>query len=61
MRPKPSGKSALRPSCTTMRPGRLIRTESPDGSYSRVEFSPWEVFSWDQNDTVLEPGNALVR
>ena len=39
-------------------PGRLIRTESPDGSYSRVDFTPWEVFSWDQNDTVLEPGNA---
>jgi RHS repeat-associated protein len=39
-------------------PGRLIRTESPDGSYSRVDFSPWDVATWDQNDTVLEPGNA---
>jgi RHS repeat-associated protein len=39
-------------------PGRLIRTESPDGSYSRVEFTPWEVVNWDQNDTILEPGNA---
>lgn len=38
-------------------PGRLIRTESPDGSYSRVKFSPWHVTSYDQNDTVLEPGN----
>lgn len=37
--------------------GRLIRTEMPDGSYSRVEFSPWQVTSYDQNDTVLEPGN----
>jgi RHS repeat-associated protein len=39
-------------------PGRLIRTESPDGSYSRVEFTPWDVETWDQNDTLLEPGNA---
>ena len=39
-------------------PGRLIRIDSPDGSYSRVEFTPWEVSTWDQNDTVLEPGNA---
>ncbi len=39
-------------------PGRLIRTESPDGSYSRVEFTPWDVATWDQNDTLLELGNA---
>jgi RHS repeat-associated protein len=38
--------------------GRVVRTESPDGSYSRVEFSPWHVRSFDQNDTVKEPGNA---
>ncbi len=38
--------------------GRLIRTESPDGSYSRVEFSPWHVASYDANDTVREPGNT---
>ncbi|GHO71422.1 hypothetical protein KSC_103140 [Ktedonobacter sp. SOSP1-52] len=38
--------------------GRLIRTESPDGSYSRVEFSPWYVTHSDANDTVSEPGNA---
>ena len=36
---------------------RVIRTELPDGSYSRAEFSPWHVTSFDQNDTVLEPGN----
>jgi RHS repeat-associated protein len=35
-------------------PGRLIRTELPDGSFSRVEFSPWHVLSSDPNDTVLE-------
>ena len=38
--------------------GRTVRTELPDGSYSRVEFSPWHVTTYDQNDTVLEPGNA---
>lgn len=37
--------------------GRPVRTEQPDGSYSRAEFSPWYVTSWDANDTVLEPGN----
>ena len=34
--------------------GRLIRTEFPDGSYSQVEFSPWHVQSFDQNDTVRD-------
>jgi RHS repeat-associated protein len=37
--------------------GRTVRTEMPDGSYSRVEFSPWHVRSFDQNDTVKEPRN----
>ena len=35
-------------------PGRLIRTEFPDGTLSRVEFSPWYVKTFDQNDTVQE-------
>ncbi len=34
--------------------GRLIRTELPDGSFSRVEFSPWHVTSFDPNDTVRQ-------
>jgi len=34
--------------------GRLIRTELPDGTFSRVEFSPWYVSSYDSNDTVTE-------
>jgi RHS repeat-associated protein len=38
-------------------PGRLIRTEFPDGTLSRVEFSPWFSRSFDQTDTVDEPGN----
>jgi RHS repeat-associated protein len=37
--------------------GRQIRTEMPDGTYSRVEFSPWFMATWDASDTV-EPGNA---
>src|SRR5207247_1276829 len=34
--------------------GRTVRTESPDGSFSRVDFSPWHVRTFDQNDTVRE-------
>lgn len=40
--------------------GRTVRVEMPDGSYSRVEFSPWHVRTFDQNDTVQEPGNAWL-
>jgi hypothetical protein len=38
--------------------GRTVRTEMPDGSFSRVEFSPWHVRTFDPNDTVTEAGNA---
>lgn len=41
--------------------GRVIRTEMPDGSFSRVEFSPWHVQTFDQNDTVKEPGNVWFK
>mgnify|MGYP001591386205 CR=1 FL=1 len=34
--------------------GRVVRTEMPDGTYSRVEFSNWHVKTFDANDTVLE-------
>jgi RHS repeat-associated protein len=34
--------------------GRVVRTEMPDGTFSRVEFSPWHVKNFDANDTVLE-------
>jgi RHS repeat-associated protein len=37
--------------------GRVIRTEAPDGSYERVEHSPWHVAAFDANDTVGEVGN----
>lgn len=34
--------------------GRLIRTEYPDGTLSRVVFDSWKQVSFDQNDTVRE-------
>ena len=34
--------------------GRLVRTELPDGTLTRVEFSPWLFKTYDANDTVLE-------
>ncbi|MDI1435403.1 SpvB/TcaC N-terminal domain-containing protein [Polyangium sorediatum] len=37
--------------------GRLIRTDLPNGTHSRVTFTPWQQASWDGNDTVLETGN----
>lgn len=33
--------------------GRAMRTEMPDGSFSRVEFSPWYVRTYDSNDTAF--------
>ncbi len=38
--------------------GRVVRTEMPDGSYSRVEFSPWQVTSYDPNDTAFDPAST---
>jgi YD repeat-containing protein len=35
--------------------GRPVRTELPDGSFSRVEFSPWHVTIHDPNDTAFDP------
>lgn len=34
--------------------GRLIRTEMPDGTLSRVEFDNWHARTFDANDTVTE-------
>ncbi|PRQ09355.1 SpvB/TcaC N-terminal domain-containing protein [Enhygromyxa salina] len=34
--------------------GRMIRTDLPNGTFSRVEFTPWQQTSWDVNDTVLD-------
>ena len=33
---------------------RLVRTDLPDGTFSRAEFATWEQRSFDQDDTVLE-------
>jgi RHS repeat-associated protein len=34
--------------------GRLIKTEMPDGTFSKVEFDSWKQSIYDANDTVLE-------
>jgi RHS repeat-associated protein len=34
--------------------GRLIRTDHPDGTFSKVEFDAWQSFTWDENDTILD-------
>jgi len=34
--------------------GRLVRTDMPDGTHSRVEMTPWHLWKYDQNDTVLD-------
>ncbi|MFT6046155.1 MAG: RHS repeat-associated protein [Arenicella sp.] len=41
--------------------GRVVRTDAPDGSYSRAEFTPWHASSYDQNDTVLGEGNVWYQ
>ena len=41
--------------------GRVVRTESPDGSYMRTSFTPWFSTIYDQNDTVLESGNSWYQ
>lgn len=33
---------------------RLIRTDMPDGSFSKVVFSSWKQLIFDQNDTIIE-------
>lgn len=35
-------------------PGRLIRTEMPDRTFSLTEFDSWKQSTYDQNDTILE-------
>ena len=33
---------------------RVVRTDYPNGTFSRVDFSSWEQATWDENDTVLD-------
>jgi RHS repeat-associated protein len=39
---------------------RLILTERPDGAIARVAFTPWRSESWDENDTLGDPGNLWL-
>jgi RHS repeat-associated protein len=41
--------------------GRTIRTEMPDGTFSRVEFSPWHVITFDANDTAFDPAQTAPQ
>lgn len=34
--------------------GRMIRTERPNGSFSKVEFDAWMQKTYDENDTVMD-------
>lgn len=34
--------------------GRVIRTDMPDGTYSKVKFNPWMQKTYDANDTVAD-------
>src|SRR5690554_5218268 len=40
---------------------RNYRTELPDGSYTKTEWTAWEQRVWDNNDTVLESAWYLAR
>ncbi len=41
--------------------GRVIRIDHPDGTFERVEFTPWLVIRHDRNDTVLDSDWYLSR
>ncbi|HEU5134851.1 MAG TPA: SpvB/TcaC N-terminal domain-containing protein [Steroidobacteraceae bacterium] len=41
--------------------GRVIRTDAPDGTFSRVEFSPWHSWQFDAGDTALESAWYAAR
>jgi len=30
----------------------MIRTDFPDDTFSKVEFTPWEIITYDRNDTL---------
>ncbi len=34
--------------------GRVVRTDLPDGTYTKVEFTPWRTRQFDAGDTVLD-------
>ncbi|MGF1585702.1 MAG: SpvB/TcaC N-terminal domain-containing protein [Bacteroidales bacterium] len=41
--------------------GRLIKTEMPDGTFSKVEFDSWTQRVFDANDTILESSWFINR
>ena len=41
--------------------GRLIKTEMPDGTFSKVEFDSWKQLIYDANDTILESSWYINR
>lgn len=41
-------------------PGRLIRSELPDGSFSKVKLTPWHVVTYDPNDTAFDSDPAKL-
>ncbi|MEO0572879.1 MAG: SpvB/TcaC N-terminal domain-containing protein [Bacteroidota bacterium] len=41
--------------------GRQLRTEMPDGTFSKTLFTPWYSLAYDANDTLLEPGNVWYQ
>jgi len=41
--------------------GRVIRTDFPDGTFSKTVFDAWMQIMYDQNDTVLDSGWYLVN
>ncbi len=48
------GFSGVTPLITYDPLGRAIRVDMPNGTLRRIEFSPWEQTTWDENDTVTE-------
>ena len=42
-------------------PGRRVRTELPDGTFTKVEFDAWKQQLYDANDTVLDSDWYLRR
>jgi RHS repeat-associated protein len=40
---------------------RPIRTDLPDGTFTKVEFTPWTQSTWDANDTVLQSAWYAAR
>ncbi|MBK8558019.1 MAG: hypothetical protein IPL65_20760 [Lewinellaceae bacterium] len=41
--------------------GRLTKTETPDGFFTKVAFDPWQMSSYDANDTVKDSFNYSIN